>query len=265
MAYRRGISTLGCPEMSLEQVLALVGRHGLDGCEIRALAGSLKVPEVLAQAYGSPAELARRLALAPARIVAFDTSLRLVGSTAAERHEFLEFIPWAEALGVAWLRVFDGGREADAAELAEAAATLGWWRSVRQQHGLRTDVMIETHDSLFTAEKIRRLAAAVPGAAILWDTHHTWKRGGEDPVATWQAIAPQVVHVHVKDSVSRPSEKHPFTYVLPGEGEFPAAPLLARLAAEYRGVVSLEWERLWHPYLPPLDEALDTAARRRWW
>ena len=53
--------------------------------------------------------------------------------------------------------------------------------------------------------------------------------------------------------------------MLPGAGEFPMAPLRAVLAAEYAAVVSLEWEKLWHPYLPPLDEALAVASRRGWW
>jgi sugar phosphate isomerase/epimerase len=85
-------------------------------------------------------------------------------------------------------------------------------------------------------------------------------------VVTWRAIRGHVVHVHVKDSVSVPSARHPFSYVLPGEGEFPMTPLKAELrAANFSGPVSLEWERMWHPYLPPLDEALTVAAARGWW
>ncbi len=33
----------------------------------------------------------------------------------------------------------------------------------------------------------------------------------------------------------------------------------------YNGVISLEWERMWHPYLPELDKALHHAAQMRWW
>jgi len=40
MSYRRSISTLGCPEYSLEQVLALAQRHRLDAVEIRALSNT---------------------------------------------------------------------------------------------------------------------------------------------------------------------------------------------------------------------------------
>ena len=117
-----------------------------------------------------------------------------------------------------------------------------------------------------TAAAIGRLLAVVPEAAILWDAHHTWKKGGEDPLVTWRAIRASVVHVHVKDSVSVPSARHPFTYVLPGAGEFPMAPLRAELrAAGFAGPVSLEWERLWHPYLPSLDAALTAATHNRWW
>jgi sugar phosphate isomerase/epimerase len=121
--------------------------------------------------------------------------------------------------------------------------------------------MVETHDSLLTAAAIARFQAAAPATAILWDAHHTWRKGGEDPLVTWRAIHSGVVHVHVKDSIGVPSARHPFTYVLPGDGEFPAAPLLATLQADgFAGPVSLEWEKQWHPYLPSLDTALTVAA-----
>ena len=47
MPYRRSISTLGCPEYSLEQVLDLAQRHRLDAVEVRALANTIDVPAVL--------------------------------------------------------------------------------------------------------------------------------------------------------------------------------------------------------------------------
>jgi sugar phosphate isomerase/epimerase len=264
MPYRRAASTLGCPDLTLEQACELATRHQLDALELRALAGTLELPDYFARTYGSPSVLAAKVRQGPVAIAALDTSLKLVGSTPAEREKFLAFIPWAEALGVPRLRVFDGGQNGDAAEIAAAVESVKWWRELRARHGWQTDLAVETHDSLFTAEKILRFLAAAPGTGLLWDTHHTWKRGGEDPVATWRAIKSHVTHIHVKDSVSQPSAKHPFTYVLPGAGEFPMAPLRAVLRAEYSGLVSLEWEKMWHPYLAPLDSAL-AAAARGWW
>jgi sugar phosphate isomerase/epimerase len=266
MGCTRCISTLGCPELSLEAALALAKKHGLEMIEVRALGGAVDLPAYFAAMYGSPAALAERMRGAAVRIVAFNASLHLVGATQEEKEQLVALAPWAEALRVRWLRVFDGGKTADEAEVNAACETLRWWTDERARHGWKTNVMIETHDTLFTAERIGRLVAAVPDVAILWDAHHTWRKGGEDPVTTWRAIRDRVVHVHVKDSIDRPSTRHPYTYVLPGDGGFPIASTLAALRADaFAGCVSLEWEKLWHPYLPSLDEALAVARAREWW
>ena len=261
----RCFSSLGCPDFSLDETLALAVKHGIGAVELRSLGGTVNLPAYFAEKFGTPEKLAAHVQASSVRVVGFNASLHLTGATQAERDQLVAFGPWAEALGVPWLRVFDG-KNSDTTGLDEALATLRWWREVRAAHGWTVDVSIETHDSLFTAATIARFLAAAPGTAILWDSHHTWKRSGEDPVATWRAIRASVVHVHVKDSISVPSAKHPFTYVLPGAGEFPIAPVLAALQADnFSGPVSLEWEKLWHPYLPPLDEALRVAAARAWW
>lgn len=265
MPYRRSISTLGCPDHSLDQVLTLAWSHALDAVELRALAGTINLPAVLATAYGTPAGFAARMKDAPVPIVSLDTSLKLAGNTPANRADFLRFLPWAEAAGIPWLRVFDGGKAADPATHRAMADTVGWWRAEKKTHGWKTNIMVETHDALGTTPAIRQFLALAPDTAILWDTQHTWRNGGEDPVATWRAIGPHVVHIHVKDSVSRPSAQHPFSYVPPGEGEFPMAPLREVLQAEFTGALSLEWEKLWHPYLAPLDDALAAAWKNHWW
>ncbi|MBP7141604.1 MAG: sugar phosphate isomerase/epimerase [Opitutaceae bacterium] len=270
MSCLRAYSTLGNPQASLEECLAVAQAFDLDAVEVRALGGTIDVPAVLARTYGSPEALAEKLGMRSGLrrgvpVVAFGTSLRLIGSTAKEKEAFLDYLPWAEALDVRWLRVFDGGKRADAAELAEAAATVRWWQAERAWRRTTPEIMIETHDALVNAPAIRRFLQAAPGTAILWDSHHTWKKGGEDPVKTWAQISECVVHVHVKDSVSIPSARHPYTYALPGRGEFPIRPLMSELDRHFRGVVSLEWERMWNPELAPLEEALQSAREARWW
>jgi sugar phosphate isomerase/epimerase len=264
MSYRRTFSSLGCPELSLDAVLALAQRHGLAAVELRTLGGTTDLPGLFAREYGSPAALATHLARQPVVVAALDTSLRLADHQPGDWEAFLNFMPWAEALGVRRLRVFDGGKPGGESFPA-MLATWQRWQAHRAQAGWSLDLMIETHDSLFTAAAITEFVAAAPGAKILWDSHHTWKKGGEAPGVTWAAIRPHVVHVHVKDSISAPSARHPFTYVLPGDGEFPMGPLRDVLAREFDGWVSLEWERQWHPYLAPVDDALRVARERTWW
>jgi sugar phosphate isomerase/epimerase len=266
MPLQRCFSSLGCPDLGLDETLALATRHGIAAVELRALGGTLDLPAYLAQHYGTPGRLAEHLRHSPVRIAALGASLRVVGATPAEREQLSALAPWADALGAGWLRVFDGGERADDAEVADALRTLGWWRDQRRENGWRTDLAVETHDSLLDAAAIARLLSRAPGLALVWDAHHTWRKGGEDPLRTWPAVRASVVHVHVKDSIGVPGPRHPFTYVLPGDGGFPIAPLLEALGADrYEGCVSLEWERQWHPYLPSLDEALCVAAERRWW
>lgn len=263
--YTRAFSTLGCPEFSLAEALALAAKHGLGEIEVRALGGTVDLPAYFAAHCGTPAALAGQVRASGVRIVALDTSFKLIGSVEADRALLAANLPWAEALGGVRLRVFDGGVPGGGNDLAPAFATLEWWRAEQARHGWRSQLMVETHDALTTTPSILEFVRQAPDCGVLWDTHHTWKKGGEDPLATWAAIKDRVVHVHVKDSVSRPSARHPFTYVLPGEGEFPMPPIAAVLGREFRGTVSLEWEKQWHPYLPPVDEALRVAAERSWW
>lgn len=266
MSLCRCFSSLGCPELSLVETLSLAEKHAIPQVELRALGGTADLPAYFSAQYGTPASLAAQVRASRIRIVALNASLHLGGATAIEREQLTALAPWAEALGVRWIRVFDGGKTAGQSELASAGETLAWWKTLRKERGWRTDLMVETHDSLFRSEEIVRFVAAFPGTALLWDAHHTWRKGAEDPVLTWLAIRKSVVHVHVKDSINVPSVRHPFTYVLPGDGEFPIAPLLAVLRTNrFNGPVSLEWEKWWHSYLPSLEKALVTAAERQWW
>jgi sugar phosphate isomerase/epimerase len=262
----RGVSTLGCHESSVAEVLALAARNRIGAIELRSLGGEMDLPAWLARAHRNPEQLAREWPASGARPVALNTSFKLGKNDEAARADLLRFVPWAEALRAPWLRVFDGCASTGEPDLRAAADTLKWWRRLRAENGWKTDLMIETHDALVTAQSLLRLVDLASGAAILWDSHHTWKKGGEDPVWTWTAIREHVVHVHVKDSISRPSARHSFTYVLPGDGEFRLRPVLDALERDrYGGVVSLEWERQWHPYLPTLEEALRVADARGWW
>lgn len=266
MALLRCFSTLGCPELGLEEACALAAKHGLPAIELRALGGSVDLAKYFEKAFGTPERLKTWAAGQSVRVVALDASLKLIGGIGVDRTQLAGLGPWAEALGVRWLRVFDGGKTLDAAELAAARATLAWWQELRAQHGWQAQLMIETHDSLITGEALARFLAAVPEATILWDAHHTWRKGGEDPIVTWPVLRGRVVHVHIKDSIPVPSARHPFTYVLPGDGGFPVRQVLDLLRQEgFAGPVSLEWEKVWHPYLAPLAEALRVAQERNWW
>lgn len=262
-------STLGCPELSLEEVVDLAGLNGITRLELRTLEQRVDLPRLLNERYETPVALREYLDRAEIQISSLDTSLKLVGCSGEDRADFLEFVPWAEALGIRNLRVFDGGTFASGLsrqDLLACKETICWWNRMKEQEGWNTDIMVETHDCLTATRAIGQLQAELDTPLrILWDTHHTWKKAGENPASTWAELKEQIVHVHIKDSISVPSARHPFTYVMPGDGEFDLEGTVRMLDREdFRGCVSLEWERQWHPYLPPLADALSRAHELGW-
>ena len=260
----RAFSTLGCAEYTLDRVQRLAGEYDIDTVELRALADTVDLPSHFESAFGEPRLLRSSLESGPA-VVSLDTSFRLIGNTAQDRDTLLGYAPWAEGMRTPFLRIFDGGKTGDAEEIAAAHETLAWWREMRTEQGWSVDLIVETHDAFTRPERLARLLDAEP-CLILWDAHHTWRKGGVDPAETWRMLRGRVPHIHVKDSVTDDQARLGYRYVLPGTGEFPMGQLRDALERDrYAGVISLEWERLWHPELPPLAHALQEAQARNWW
>ncbi|CUX66155.1 sugar phosphate isomerase/epimerase family protein [Agrobacterium genomosp. 13] len=257
--FQHCFSTLGCSELSLHETADLAQRHGIATVELRALSGTVELIPALASEFGTPAAFAAFLAERDLKIAALNTSIRLFGSTDLAAIE--PFIGWAEAADISHLRIFDGGKRLTPDEINRAAPLLEDWRALRQSRGLNVDLMIETHDALADFDQLLTFIERVPTARILWDTHHTWAKGS-DLETLWHHIAKNIVHLHVKDSTTDSDGRR--RYVLPGQGDFPMAELLSILQSDERHIpLSLEWERHWHPALPPLDDALKAA--RSWW
>ncbi len=254
--FRRAFSSLGCGELDLIKISALATRFGLQDLELRFVAGRLDLPGWFAESgLDAAADL---LAAAGQRVVVLGSSARLLdGMTGLD--ELRGFARLAEHFRCPWIRIFDGGPRnqppRDAAGWQPALDLLSAWSAERESAGWACDLLIETHDSLVTSPPVLELAARMPdGIHILWDSHHTWHLGGESVRQTWQTLRPWIRHIHVKDSSAVGGVR---SYVPPGAGDFPLAELDELLREDgYEGVISLEWERHWHPHLPPLEQAL---------
>lgn len=263
-------STLGCPQLTLDEALSLAESWGFKGVELRALEGSVDLVEVLGRRYGEPERLAKAMQGRKVQIAALDASLRLRHSTQLDREELLALARWADALGVERLRVFDGGR--DEIKLSTEARddmlrTLDWWQRERQRRGIHCDLMVETHWILTHPESCYELVRSAPmPVAILWDSFHTWAHAPRSLEDTWELLSDAICHIHFRDGYQDEMQPEGATYTLPGEGDYPLETLFALLEDNrYSNWLSLEWERFWHPELPPLQEALVAGHKRGLW
>lgn len=263
------VSTLGCSDRPYEEICELADEFGIRGIELRGIDGRMDMPDYCAERDMTPSRMTRLCRKHRTRLAVVGSSVKLTSASEDDRLELLAFGAWAEALAVPYLRVFGGGVRGSAltdSDYTHAADVVNWWRDQRQARGWKVDLVLETHDAFSGSEPCLRLNQHLAHpVALIWDSHHTWRVGGEPPHSTWDQVGPLVRHVHLKDSVDRPSARHPYTYVLPGEGQMPMGEVIETLdAARFHGFVSLEWERLWHPYLPPLREALRKMVLQPW-
>ena len=268
---RFGFSTLGCSGASLAEVLATARRHGCGGVELRAAAD-----EFLHTGIAAADRERVRAAFAEARVVplAVCSYVRLcapgfgAGSPEDEQvGDLLAHLDLARTIGARGVRVFmrdDPDAAGDGPTPGERRAVRRVAEVARHTAGTGVRVLVETHDSHSLGERVARfmalLDAELPGhgCGVVWDTAHTWSHG-ESPARSLELLRPWIAHVQVKDlrSVADPVP------VPLGAGTYPVAELAGTLAgAGWDGALCLEWERKWHPELPPIDDAL--AAARTW-
>ena len=265
-----GISTLGCHELDLPSICQLAENQGIHHLEIRSLADCLNLPEYLDANYpDDPGAVKKILQQHGQNVIALNAGFNLIGADEAAREELLGFARWAELLDIPFIRVFGGGSMSEPlteSDLAEAVENLKWWQSQSDQHQWKTRIALETHTGFSSSDRCLQLQEAYGSPIdIIWDTHHTWKLGNESALETWTKMGSMIRHIHIKDSVSVPSARHPYSYCLLGEGEFPADEVFSVLRDNnFKGVVSLEWERKWHPYLDDLDTALQSLRTSGW-
>lgn len=263
-------STIGCPNATWEEAARIAASHHFAGVELRALRGRIDLPTLLAEEFGTPERMAAALSKSDLRVVALDSSMQLLGAQEEHRREVERLAEWADALGVPFVRVFDGdaspGRSNEEMRTA-MISELELWAEVRDRKQFKCDLMIETHGVFSDPESWLHLAAeATTDLHLLWDTCHTWNRCGVAPTSHWEMLKPWVRHIHVKDAVRDSAAHKGLRYVLPGKGDFPIHPLLAALKRDrFTGPVSLEWELLWKPELPALEEALASGREAAWW
>lgn len=240
-------TTFSCPDLSLDETLALAKRTGYAG-----------VDPVLGKGHAHGIEIetdaAQRSAIRE-RIIASGVAIRCLGTperfadpatleaslTGARRA-----IELAADIGSPLIHVFGGpipqrvtrddAREriiASLRALADHAAERG------------VTVCLETHDDWSAPEENVAIMRGVdhPAAGIVWDIMHPVRTGGATLEASFEMLQPWIRHVHIHDGSASP-DKREFTPI--GTGDFDHRRVLELLRdAGYGGFLSGEWIAGW--------------------
>jgi len=260
-----GFSTLGCPEWPWPQILDFAAAHGYAAIELRGILTNLdmtKVPELAPERLG---ETKRQLAAHGLIVPTVDASAHMheldPSKHAAQLDDARRSIDLAQALGASYVRVFGneyvpGVPRADMlAHIAGALHDLGTYAE-----GRKVTVVIESHGDFTDSPSLLEILqkADSPNVALLWDAHHTFVAGKEEPEDTVRQLGRYIRHVHLKDSVPAGNDRR---YVLTGTGQVPVKRQVEALVKlGYRGYYNFEWEKRWHPEIEEPDVALAQFA-----
>jgi sugar phosphate isomerase/epimerase len=257
---RIAFSTLAFPDASLATAVSLGRDCGYGGVELRLVDGELIDPGMTA---GARATVKRTAAAAGLPIVAVDSSIRLTGTDPGpELSRFLELASdWETPL----VRVFGGPLAQDEParriQLESAARVLHAALPAAERLGVA--IGVETHDAFSASSTLAALLELVPSgwAGAVWDSHHPY-RMGERPAEVYANLGGRVLLAQVKDARRAPDRADGWQLVPLGDGEVPVREMLGLLAdGGYRGWVSVEWEKRWHPEIEEPEVALPQHLR----
>jgi len=247
-----GFSTLGCPSWEWAKILAYAKAHDFSAFELRGLRGTMDLPSRPEFQPHHIGQSRRDVASRNLKIACVSSSAELHHADPEKRRQQIadakRFIDLAAALGAPNVRVFgnkmEGPREQVLDRVASGLHELGTYAGARG-----VTVMIESHGDFTDSPTLSEIftRADSPYVGLLWDAHHTFVSGKEDPQFTVEKLGRYIRHTHLKDSVPTPDGRR---YVLTGRGEVPVRKQVEALTASgYTGCYTFEWEKVWHPEL----------------
>ena len=262
-SVRLAFSTLGCPKWTWDQILAFASTHEFAAIELRGLMGELDLPSLPDFAAGKIRDRRLELAHHHLKIACVSSSAELHHSGPSRARQLADarrFIDLAHALGALYVRVFgnklEGPREEVLTQVASGMRELGTYAEPRQ-----VTVLLESHGDFTDSPTLKDILTRANSAhaALLWDAHHTFVDGHEDPEFTWRELGRWIRHTHLKDSRRVNGERR---YVLTGRGDVPVKRQIEVLSrGGYSGYFCFEWEKLWHPEIEEPETAFADYTR----
>jgi sugar phosphate isomerase/epimerase len=258
-------STLGCPNWELQKILEFARANGFAAVELRGLLGSLDLPSRPEFAPGRMAQTIKEIAEHGIKIACVSSSTELHIADATERAKGIadgkRFVDLAQALGAPYVRVFGNKFEGGPRDEVIARVAAGMHEMAEYAGPRSVTVIIESHGDFVDSPTLKDVLTRANSehAGLLWDAHHTFVDGHEDPEHTVAELGKWIRHTHLKDSVADGKERK---YVLTGKGLVPVERQVQALRKlGYQGYYCFEWEKVWHPGLAEPEIAFPDYVR----
>ncbi|MFT5884339.1 MAG: sugar phosphate isomerase/epimerase [Arcticibacterium sp.] len=254
-------STLGCPEWSWDKILRAADKYGFEGIEIRGLLDeidilksptfskeNLKVSKRMAEDYG-------------VEIVNINPSANLHETNIEKRKENIDtvkrYIELANEIYCPFVRVFPDKlafKEDKKRSLDLIGEGLEELSSFSKGTGVKT--LLDAHGDVVFSSDIEYIMKSqdLETTGIIWDYFNMHLKTGEKASEMVGKLSEYINFVQIKDGYLKEGVHE---YTLPGRGEVPILDILKAVdSMNYKGFISLEWEKRWHPELEGLERAL---------
>jgi len=251
--------TFACPELSLNDALALAGRYGYDGIEPRVASGHKHGVELAADA-AQRSEIRKKAEEAGIALCCIATSCQYADPAEAAQavEETLAYVDLAADVGSPRLRVF-GGAIPDGLDRAKSADSIVESLKSVSDHAEKRGVVVclETHDHWCDPAHVAEVMQRVdhPAIAVNWDIMHPVRQTNATMEDAFRTLKPWIRHVHFHDGIN---DDRGMRFVPIGEGMVDHKSAVKLLSAmPYNDFLSGEWIG-WKPYDQFLESELAT-------
>ncbi len=262
-------STLACADWTFSRILDLAVKSKFDGIELRFVENQDSMYKLPAFSGAGLAETKRRLGDSGMKISCVDTSCAFQMADAKIRAGWVDegrrMGELAAALGAPGIRIFESHPDAPTTVDDARKWTIEGIQGIAARiASLNVGAWLETHGDFATAAKTLSIVNAVdaPNKGVIWDAANCFSGFGERPSHAAPILDGSIRHVHFKDLTKDASGA--WIPELTGQGVFPLLEVVHALGGlRYGGFVSFEWEKKWHPSIPPAEVAVPQFAE--WW
>jgi sugar phosphate isomerase/epimerase len=255
-------NTLACPDWSLKEVFENAQKYGYQAIEIRGIKGDVDILNSPEFAPSKIADIRKMSKDFGVKILNLNSSAVLHEYEPEKRTKNLDtakrYIDLAQQLDCPFVRVFpDKFPKEKSKEFALDTIKSNYETLIDYCKGSKVKVLLDAHGDLVWSEDLQKMMQGLDKkhVGVNWDFFNMHLITKESPQKMYETLRDYIEIVQIKDGFFKPDNT--YEYTLTGKGEVPIAEILRIIEKDnYKGFISFEWEKRWHPELPSPEVAL---------